>query len=181
MALTVILFVLGLVLLTAGGELLVRSSSRLASNLGVSRLFIGLTVVAFGTSAPEAVVSVMAALRGSSDLALGNVVGSNIFNVLFILGLSALIIPLAVSAQLVRFDVPVLVAVSVLCLLLGLDGVVGRWDGLLLLAALVVHVFVSYRKGLRSGDGRGPIDSAGAAPKLPRACPGHPCDGRARR
>jgi cation:H+ antiporter len=159
MALTVLLFVLGLVLLTVGGEFLVRSSSRLASNFGVSRLFIGLTVVAFGTSAPEAVVSVTAALGGSSDLAIGNVVGSNIFNVLFILGLSALIIPLAVSDQLVRFDVPVMFVVSVAFLLLGLDGVVGRWDGFLLLAALLVHVYASYRKALKSGGGTGPSTS----------------------
>jgi cation:H+ antiporter len=152
MAITVVLLVLGLVLLTVGGEFLVRSSSRLASNLGVSRLFIGLTVVAFGTSAPEAVVSVTAALRGASDLALGNVVGSCIFNVLFILGLSAIIVPLAVSSQLVRFEIPLLVAVSVMCFLLGLDGVVGRWDGALLLAVLVIHVTVSYHKGRRSGE-----------------------------
>jgi cation:H+ antiporter len=152
MAPTLLTFVLGLVLLAVGGELLVRSSSRLAGNLGVSRLFIGLTVVAFGTSAPESVVSVMAVLGGSSDLALGNVIGSNIFNVLFILGLSALIIPLAVSTQLVRFDVPFLMGVSVLSLLLGLDGSFGRLDGLLLLAVLVVHIFIGYRKGLRSNE-----------------------------
>lgn len=172
MATTLLLLVLGLALLAAGGEFLVRSSSQLASNLGVSRLFIGLTVVAFGTSAPEAVVSVMAALGGSSDLALGNVVGSSIFNVLFILGLSALILPLAVSAQLVRFDVPVLVAVSIGCLLLGLDGVVGRWDGLLLLAALAVHVLAGYRLGLRTGGSAPPAQTARdpeALADLPRA------------
>lgn len=171
MALTGLLFVLGLGLLTAGGELLVRSASRLASNLGVSRLFIGLTVVAFGTSAPEGVVSVTAALSGASDLALGNVIGSCIFNVLFILGLSAVIIPLAVSSQVVRFDVPVLVVVSVSCLLLSLDGVVGRLDGVLLLAALLAHVFVSYRKGLAAADGghaATPARGPEAAEGLPR-------------
>jgi len=169
---TVLIFVLGLALLTAGGELLVRSSSRLAANLGVSRLFIGLTVVAFGTSAPEAVVSVMAALKGSSDLALGNVVGSNIFNVLFILGVSALIIPLAVSAQLVRFDVPVLVGVSVTSFLLALDGSIGRWDGLFLLAVLVAHVFVGYKKGLSSSSSEpdaAPARSLEAPEGMPRA------------
>jgi cation:H+ antiporter len=95
----------------------------------------------------------MAALRGSSDLALGNVVGSNILNVLFILGLSALIIPLAVSVQLVRFDVPLLVGVSVAGLLMGLDGTIGRGDGILLMAGLVVHVYFCYRIGLRAGSG----------------------------
>ena len=180
MVLTVLTFVFGLAVLAAGGELLIRSSSRLASDLGVSRLFIGLTVVAFGTSAPEAVVSVTAALRGSSDLALGTVIGSSILNVLFILGLSALIIPLAVSVQVVRFDVPVLVGVSVLCLLLGLDGVVGRWDGLLLLAVLVVHVFVIYRKGLQSKDSdpQSPVQRGPEAPAgVPR--PLAPWKGRA--
>ena len=168
---TVLAFIGGLVALAAGGELLVRSSSRLATDLGVSRLFIGLTVVALGTSAPEAVVSVVAAVGGQSDLAMGNVVGSSIFNVLFILGLSAIIIPLTVSTQLVRLDVPVMIGVSLLCLVLGLDGSVGRWDGLLLLSLLVGHVVLGYRLGLRAqqearacGDPRQPL----AAEDLPR-------------
>jgi cation:H+ antiporter len=150
MALSLLTFVVGLIALAAGGELLIRSSSRVATDLGISRLFIGLTVVAFGTSAPEAVVSVMAAWNGASDLAMGNVVGSNILNVLFILGLSAVIVPLAVAAQVVRFDVPFLLAVSVLCFVLGLDGTVSRWDGLILLAVLVVYIVLSYRKGMRA-------------------------------
>jgi cation:H+ antiporter len=171
MPMMVLAFLGGLVALALGGELLIRSASRLASDLGVSRLFIGLTVVALGTSAPEAVVSVVAAVHGSSDLAMGNVVGSSILNVLFILGLSALITPLAVSAQLVRFDVPVLLGVSVLCLLLGLDGVVGRLDGLLLLALLAAHIVLGYRKGLRAGGPDCSSEAAGAlqAPEgLPR-------------
>ncbi|MFN3332121.1 MAG: sodium:calcium antiporter, partial [Caldilinea sp.] len=86
----------GLVILVAGAELLVRGASRLAAALGIAPLVIGLTIVAFGTSAPEMAVSVQSALRGQADIALGNVVGSNIFNVLFILGLSALIVPLLV-------------------------------------------------------------------------------------
>lgn len=176
---TVLAFIGGLVALAAGGELLIRSSSRLATDLGVSRLFIGLTVVAFGTSAPEAVVSVVAAVQGQSDLAMGNVVGSSILNVLFILGLSALIIPLTVSTQLVRFDVPVMVGVSLLCLVLGLDGSVGQWDGLILLVLLVGHIVLGYRLGLRaqhkaraSGDPQQPL----AAEDLPR----HPAPWKAR-
>ena len=166
----VLAFLGGLAALAAGGELLIRSASRLATDLGVSQLFIGLTVVAFGTSAPEAVVSVVAALGGASDLAMGNVVGSNIFNVLFILGLSALIVPLAVSAQLVRFDVPVMLGVSGLCLLLGRDGHLGRWDGLLLLGLLVVHVVLGYRQGLRGTQGTG-SSHATSSPSAPTGLP----------
>jgi cation:H+ antiporter len=128
----------------------VRGASRLASRLGVSRLFIGLTVVAFGTSAPEAVVGVVASLHGAGDLVLGNVVGSNIFNVLAVLGLSALILPLAVSAQIVRIDLPVLLGVSALVLLLARDGVFGPGDGMILLGGLVINTFVGYRLGLRA-------------------------------
>src|SRR5690606_32966585 len=100
-ALTVVLFLVGLVLLVAGAEGLVRGASRIAATVGISPLVIGLTVVAFGTSAPELAVSVSSSLAGDADVAIGNVVGSNIFNVLFILGLSAAIVPLAVSAHLI--------------------------------------------------------------------------------
>ena len=93
---SIFLFVVGLILLITGAEILVRGSARLAAALGVPRLIIGLTIVAFGTSSPELVVSIQASLAGRADLALGNVIGSNIFNVLFILGLSAAIAPLVV-------------------------------------------------------------------------------------
>jgi cation:H+ antiporter len=105
----------------------------------ISPLVIGLTVVAYGTSTPELVVSLQSALRGQPDIALGNVLGSNIFNVLFILGVSALIIPLQVSQQLIRFDVPLMVGLSILTGVLALDGRIGRWDGLLLTAGLVTY------------------------------------------
>ena len=127
----------GLVLLVAGAEGLVRGASRLAAAVGISPLVIGLTVVAFGTSAPELAVSVKSALTGQGDLALGNVVGSNIFNVLFILGLSAAITPLVVAQQLVRLDVPLMIVLSLGTLLLGLDGAIGRLDGLALVVGLV--------------------------------------------
>jgi cation:H+ antiporter len=136
----VILFLLlGLALLVVGAEALVRGASRLASALGISPLVIGLTVVAFGTSSPELAVSVQSAWAGSANIALGNVVGSNIFNVLFILGLSALVIPLTVSRQLIRFDVPIMIGVSVLVLLLGLDGRIGRIEGIILFAGIVAY------------------------------------------
>ncbi len=130
----------GLGLLVFGGELLVRGASRLAAMAGISPLVIGLTVVAFGTSAPELAVSVKAALDGQTDIAVGNVVGSNIFNVLFILGISALICPLIVSSQLIRVDVPIMIAVSVAALLLGLDGRIGPIDGGLLFVGLLAYL-----------------------------------------
>lgn len=140
MTLTTILFlVLGLALLLGGAEFLVRGSARIASAAGISPLVVGLTVVAFGTSSPEFSVSVMSAFKGQADLALGNVVGSNIFNVLFILGLAAMIVPLVVAQQLVRFDVPVMIGASVLVFLLGLDGSLGRLDGILLSTGVVIY------------------------------------------
>ena len=121
----IIFLILELVLLVFSADWLVKGAASIASALGISPLVVGLTVVAFGTSAPELAVSVMFAFNGQADLALGNVVGSNIFNVLFILGISALIIPLVVNAQLVRFDVPVMIAVSVLLYVLSMDGLQG--------------------------------------------------------
>jgi cation:H+ antiporter len=129
-------FLAGLVALVAGANLLVRGASQLALSFGISPLVVGLTVVAFGTSAPEVAVSVGAALEGRTDIAIGNVVGSNIFNVLFILGASALIAPLIVNVQLIRQEVPIMIAATVLLLLLGLDGKIGFVDGAVLLALL---------------------------------------------
>lgn len=146
---TVLLFVAGGVLLIGGAELLVRGSSRLAIAAGVSPLVVGLTVVAFGTSSPELAVTVSSALAGEADMALGNVVGSNIFNVLFVLGLSAVIAPLVVAQQLVRLDVPVMIGASVLALLLGLDGQIGRIDGVVLFSGVVVYVLFLIRQSRR--------------------------------
>ncbi|MFZ5557608.1 MAG: calcium/sodium antiporter [Pseudomonadota bacterium] len=137
---TALLFLGGLALLIAGGELLVRGASALALRLGMTPLVVGLTVVAFGTSAPELAVSVGAAWSGTADVALGNVVGSNIFNVLFILGAAALVTPLAVSRQLVIWDAPIMLGVSVALPFLALDGGVGRLDGLLLAAGLAGYI-----------------------------------------
>lgn len=139
MAMAMGLIIVGLIALVLGGELLVRGASRLAAYAGVSPLVIGLTVVAFGTSAPELAVSVNACLEGQSDMAVGNVVGSSIFNVLFILGISALISPLVVSSQLIRIDVPLMIAASVLMLGLGWDGNVDRLDGVGLFLVLVLY------------------------------------------
>ena len=139
------LFLLGLIFLVAGAELLVRGAAKLASALGIAPLIIGLTIVAFGTSAPELSVSIVSGLAGQADITLGNVVGSNIFNVLFILGLSALIVPLVVSHQLVRLDIPIMIAVSVLVMIMGLDGKLSRLDGIFLFAGIIIYtVFLFY-------------------------------------
>jgi cation:H+ antiporter len=134
------LMVVGLATLVAGGELLVRGASRLAAVAGISPLVIGLTVVAFGTSAPELAVSIKASLGGQTDIAVGNVIGSNIFNVLLILGISALISPLVVSSQLIRIDVPLMIAASVVMWWFGLDGNVDRTEGCVLFSALLCYV-----------------------------------------
>ena len=138
-AITLVLFVIGLGLLIVGAEALVRGASRLAAGVGISPLVIGLTIVAFGTSAPEMAVSVSSALAGKADIAVGNVVGSNIFNVLFILGASALIAPLVVSRQLIRLDVPIMIGVSVLTIVFGLDGNISRLEGVILFAGIVAY------------------------------------------
>src|SRR5512139_2763794 len=137
--LTLGMSVAGLALLVAGAEVLVRGASRLAAALGLSPLVIGLTVVAYGTSAPELAVSVQATWSGQAGIALGNVVGSNIFNVLFILGVSALITPLRVAQQLVWIDVPLMIGVSVAALLFAWDGSIGRTDGLVLVLGMLAY------------------------------------------
>ena len=135
-----------------GAELLVRGASRLATAAGISPLVVGLTVVALGTSSPELAVSVMSAFKGEADLAIGNVVGSNLFNVLFILGISALIVPLIVAQQLVRFDVPVMIGVSFLTLVLGMDGVVGRLDGVILFSGVIAYTVFLIRQSRRESN-----------------------------
>lgn len=138
----VLLLVAGILLLVAGAEALVRGASQIAAGVGISPLVVGLTVVAFGTSAPELAVSIGSSLSGQTALALGNVVGSNIFNVLFILGIAALVAPIGVSAQLVRLDVPLGIGVAVGVLLLAADGAVSRSDGLVLMGGIVAYTVV---------------------------------------
>jgi len=132
--------ILGLVLLLVGAEVLVRGASKLAASWGISPLIIGLTVVAFGTSSPELAVSLKAVASGQAGLAVGNVVGSNIFNVLFILGISAIIAPLVVSKQLIRLDVPLMIVASVLVLVFAQDGMLSRVEGGILFASLLLYI-----------------------------------------
>jgi cation:H+ antiporter len=136
----------GSVLLWFGAETFVRCSSALALRLGLTPLVVGLTVVAFGTSAPELGVSLISAFRGLGDVATGNVVGSNIANVGLILGLAALVKPIRIEAQLLRLDLPLVVAASLLVTLLFGDGMLSRVSGVLLVLLLIGYVALSLRK-----------------------------------
>ena len=130
---------LGLAGLALGGELLVRAASRLATLLGLSPLVIGLTVVAWGTSAPELAVSLQAGFSGKADLAVGNVVGSNIANVLLILGVCAVMAPLVVQARIVRREVPIGIATALVVFAMAADGRIGRLDGVVLVAGMLAY------------------------------------------
>jgi cation:H+ antiporter len=142
----IILFVVGLVALIAGAELLVRGASKLALSFGVSPLVVGLTIVALGTSSPEIAVSVGAVVNGTTDIAVGNVIGSNICNVLFILGLSALVAPLAVHSQVIRQEVPIMIGASILLLAVVLDGRLGRTDAAMMLLLVIVYTVYLIRQ-----------------------------------
>lgn len=162
----------GFLVLVVGAEWLVKGASRLALGMGISPLVVGLTVVAFGTSAPELAVSVTSAWGGEPDLAVGNVVGSNIVNVLFILGISALVAPLVVNQQLVRVDLPIMVGASILFYVLAMDGRLDLWDSSLLIVSVIAYVVFLIRESRREqGAASGPPD-----PELEavRADPGAP-------
>lgn len=140
----------GLVLLLIGAELMVRAAVRLAERLHVRPLIIGLTIVALGSSAPQMTVSLQAALTDNPDIAVGSVVGSGIFNILVTLGLSALIIPLRVSRQLVRLDIPLMIGASLLVFILAWNKDLGRFDGVLLLGALALYLGLLFRQSRHS-------------------------------
>lgn len=139
----------GLVLLYFGADWLVRGGASLAVRWGVTPLLVGLTVVAYGTSAPELVVSCMAALKGQGALAIGNAVGSNIFNLGVILGLTALIYPLRVQFQLLKLDTPVMLGAALLFLVFFLDGAIQRWEALVFLTTIVGYTVVNVRVARR--------------------------------
>lgn len=136
---TAILLLLGCILLYLGAEILVRHASEFASMLGISKLIVGLTIVAYGTSTPELMVNIVASLTNNTDIAVGNVVGSNIFNILFVLGASAIICPLAVHRQIIRLDVPIMIGVSLLLWLLAFGRVMHFWTGVLLLVGIIAY------------------------------------------
>ncbi|NNE12209.1 MAG: calcium/sodium antiporter [Ilumatobacter sp.] len=148
---TPIFFVIGIAALVIGAEALVRGAARLAARTGLSTVVIGLTVVAFGTSAPELAVSIGASFRGETDLAVGNVVGSNVANILLVLGISAAIGGgLVVAQRIVQIDVPIVLGLSVLVFLFGLDNELQRWEGILFVVLLVVYITWTVRSTRRS-------------------------------
>jgi len=144
-----LLLLTGLVALYFGAEWLVRGGASLAVRLGVTPLLVGLTVVAYGTSTPELIVSSTAAAQGQGAIAIGNAVGSNIFNIGVILGLTALLAPMRVQLQVLKFDTPVMVGVALLFLLFFRDGSIQRWESLVFLAGIVLYTIVNVRLARR--------------------------------
>ncbi|MBN1687738.1 MAG: calcium/sodium antiporter [Candidatus Omnitrophica bacterium] len=152
----------GLACLFLGAEILIKGASRLASLLGIKPIIIGLTIVAFGTSAPEAVVSIYAALQSKPDIAMGNIVGSNIFNIAFILGVSAMVRPLKVDSLSLKREMPFVVASAVLLWVLGRDGVLGRVDGIILFSIFAIFIWVCFlNKGVNHEEKRSPVHPNG--------------------
>lgn len=142
----ILFFISGLILLILGADLLVRGASRLAAAFGVSPLVIGLTIVAIGTASPEIAVSLQAAANGQADLTLGNVLGSNIFNILFILGITSVVVPIVIAEQLIRKDAPILLGVSLLTFVLAFDGNLSALDGAILAFLLVAYIVFALKQ-----------------------------------
>lgn len=144
-ATTLLLGLAGFVLLVLGAEVMVRGASSLASRFGIPPVIIGLTVVAFGTSAPELAIGIRSAIDGQADIALGNIVGSNILNILLVLGLSAMITPLLVDSRIVRKEIPILIGVSVLTMVFAFNGILSPWEGaVLFVGSLLFTMFTIF-------------------------------------
>lgn len=139
----------GLVVLVIGAEFLTRAGTRLAASVGISPIVIGLTVVAVGTSAPELAVGIDAALQGAGSLAVGNIAGTNTFNILFILGISALLLPLHLELRAVFFDLPVMIAAAAAFLIMSWDGLLSRGEGALLLTGALLYTLAIIRDARR--------------------------------
>lgn len=146
----VVVFVAGLVIITVGADFVLRSASRLAAMLGVKPILIGLTVVSIGTSMPELAVGLTAVKEGMGPMAVGNIAGTNILNIMFILGLSAAIRPLKIYLQSIRLDVPVMIGTSIVLILISLDGILRRWEGLVLLLGALAYLLVLVRTSLKA-------------------------------
>lgn len=138
--LQILLLAAGFVLLIKGADWFVDGSSAVAARFGIPQLVIGLTIVAMGTSAPEAAVSITAAVEGSAEITIGNIIGSNILNILIILGISSVIVPLAVAKTTIRYEIPFMILITAVLLLLGLDGVVSLVDGIILIALFIAYL-----------------------------------------
>lgn len=149
MAIQLLLLVAGFVMLVKGADLFVDGASGIATKFGIPQLVIGLTIVAMGTSAPEAAVSITAAFGGSADITIGNIVGSNILNILIILGISALVYPLAIQKSTLIVDIPVVLLATAVLYLLGFDGNISRIDAMIMLvifAAYLSYLFIGAKK-----------------------------------
>ncbi|MEP2370265.1 MAG: calcium/sodium antiporter [Ilumatobacter sp.] len=162
---TILMLVAGLILLVVGAEGLVRGASRIALSAGISPLVVGLTIVAFGTSSPETAVSVSAVRRGASDIAIGNVVGSNIFNILLIVGVCALVLPLVISWRLVRLEVPLMIGMSVLLWVFASDGELDRWEAAILFAGVVGYTVWAIRASRKESAAAQKTSAPGAEPQ----------------
>lgn len=168
MLIQLVLLAVGFVLLVKGADWFVDGAASIAAKLGIPQLVIGLTIVAMGTSAPEAAVSLTAAFHGNADITIGNVVGSNIMNVLVILGLAALICPMKVAKLTAFVDIPVTFVISLLLLLLGLDGSISRLDAGILLVVFIgylSYLFFMTKKGLISGESEEEVAKIQSVPK----------------
>lgn len=154
MFVNLLLVLTGLALLAMGAEGLVRGSSSIALRMGVAPLVIGLTIVAFGTGSPELFISVEASLRGNSGIALGNVIGSNISNIALVLGVAAVVRPMQVRSELIRREVPIMIAVTLLLCALLSDGELGRPDGILMFAGSIAYTAFNYYSARRTRDPR---------------------------
>lgn len=155
MALQLLLLAVGFVLLVKGADWFVEGASGIADKLGIPQLVIGLTIVAMGTSAPEAAVSITAALEGSADITIGNIVGSNILNILIILGIASVITAIAVAKTTIRYEIPIMLAITGLMMVFGIDGNVVLWEGLLLLVCFVGYLgymWLMTKKGLMQAE-----------------------------
>ncbi|HUV49953.1 MAG TPA: calcium/sodium antiporter [Anaerolineae bacterium] len=139
------LFVIGLLMLYYGAEWLVKGASSLARSLGLTPMVIGLTVVAFGTSVPELVVSVISSLQQKSMIAVGNVVGSNICNIALVLGLAALFIPIKGNSSVVKRDIPIMLGISLCLLLISLNSQIGRLEGATMVGGIILYTWFNYR------------------------------------
>ena len=159
MVLYIALCLVGFVLLYFGAEWLVKGSSSLARSLGVTPIVIGLTVVAFGTSAPELVVSLISSIQAKSMIAVGNVVGSNICNIALVLGLSAVFNPIKSDPSVVRRDIPIMLGISVYLLLLTLNSKLGRIEGATLFAGIIAYTFFNYYLAKKETAGAADIES----------------------
>ncbi|MEE9524367.1 MAG: hypothetical protein V3V59_06420, partial [Thermodesulfovibrionales bacterium] len=144
MTLYILLCIVGFVLLYYGAEWLVKGSSSLAKSLGITPIVIGLTVVAFGTSAPELVVSVISSVKGKSMIAVGNVIGSNICNIALVLGITALFQPITCHYSVIKRDIPIMLGISLYLLILSLDSTLGRIEGATLFGGIILYTFFNY-------------------------------------